>query len=62
MRTGTTVGNQKKIVPPVNNEAAGTMNLFTKADPLMEEGPHVKLGALDGLKGGKLGTVVQMDK
>ena len=25
----------------------------------MEEGPHVKLGALDGLKGGKLGTVVQ---
>ena len=25
----------------------------------MEEGPHVKLEALDGLKGGKLGTVVQ---
>ena len=56
MTASTTVGNQEKIVSPLNNGLISLMDLFTKRWPTNSDRPP---GALEALKGGKHGTVVQ---
>ena len=47
----TTVGNQKKIVSPVNNELISLMDLFTKCWPTNSDRPSGKIGGIRSTEG-----------